>query len=175
MKLKLGGVTSQNDSKLVAYSDADYAKDKKDRKSNTGFLIKLHGATVAWGCRKQTGVATLTTNAEYVALSETCKEVVWIRKLLADFNERQKEPTKIYEDNQSCLKLLDHPTASNRTKYIDTKYHYARDLEKREKRVRFEYCPSEKMLADMLTKPLGGIRLKVLREAAGLKDWTIQC
>ena len=67
----------------------------------------------------------------------------------------------MFEDNQSCLKLLDRENVSNRTKHIDTRCHFAKELKKNGK-TNFEYCPIEHMLADMLTKPLDAIRIHEL-------------
>ena len=75
----------------------------------------------------------------------------------------------MFEDNQSCLKILDSEKFSNRTKYIAAKFYYAKVL-KAKGDVSYEYCPSEKMAADLLTKPLLRIRLEVLRKLCGLEE-----
>lgn len=62
-------------------------------------------------------------------------------------------PTTIYEDNQSCLKLMKEEKFSNRTKHIDTKYYFVKDYIDKGL-IRCEYCPTEKMIADLFTKPL---------------------
>ena len=65
---------------LEAYSDANWAEDRTDRKSNSGYKCFL-GGTVSWSCRKQTCVSLSSTEAEYIALAETCQEVIYLQKL----------------------------------------------------------------------------------------------
>lgn len=120
-------------------------------------------ATISWVCNKQTCVALSSTEAEYIVLAESCQEGIWIWLLLRDFIEKEPEATTIYKENQSGLKLISNKRSSNRTKHIDTKYHFIKDLQ--EKGImNFENCPTEHMMADMLTKPLNKIKLKYLTE-----------
>lgn len=167
-KIRLS-MASGNASKLVGYADANWAEDKKDRKSNSGYVFIFNGGVISWMCRKQTCVALSSTEAEFVALSEACQEAIWIRKVLLDLNQTIDSPTLIHEDNQSCLKLISGEKLSNRTKHIDTRKHFVKnhvdsgDIE-------CDYCPTEEMMADLLTKPLSGPRIEKLRKMCGLND-----
>ena len=152
---------------LEMYVDADWAGDHRDRKSNSGYLVRFGGGLVSWGSRKQSCVALSSTEAELVALTEGCQELVWIRKLLGEFGIAINRAVPTYEDNQSCIKLVDGNKVEKRTKHIETRYFYVRDL-KEKKMVDLQYCPTEKMLADILTKPLQNLRIKMLREEIGL-------
>lgn len=165
LKLKLGN-TDKNRSKLFGYCDADWA-GSSDRKSISGYLFKLFGGTISWASRKQTCVALSSTESEYVALAEGCQETIWLRRLLEDFNEKQSDPTVILEDNQSCLKVAGNEKFSKRTKHIDTKFHFVKNYQE-ENITKYEYCPTEDMVADMLTKPLEAVKLKKFVQAAGL-------
>jgi hypothetical protein len=159
----------ENDGVLVGYCDADWAGDQaNDRKSNSGFVFLVNGAAVSWACRKQTCVSISTMEAEYVALTEASQEVVWLRRLMDDLGETQTAPTLIFEDNQSCLKFVEGDKMSNRSKHIDTKYHFVKELNKKE--IVLQYCPSEEMVADVLTKPLGEIKLKKFLDMMGLRQ-----
>lgn len=101
--------------------------------------------------------------AEYFALSEVCQEIVWIRRLLKDLDQAQDEPTTVYEDNQSCLSFISSDRPSKRSKHIETHQHFVRNLcDRRE--VRMEYCPTDLMVADILTKPLGTIKHQFFAE-----------
>lgn len=73
----------------------------------------------------------------------------------------------VNEDNQSCLKMLEKEKFSNRTKHIATKYHFIRDVKEKDE-VKYIYCPTEEMVADILTKPLPGVRMSKLAGACGL-------
>lgn len=165
-ELKLSNSNKSNMT-LVGFADANWAEDHEDRKSNSGYIFRLNGGAVSWACRKQACIALSSTEAEIVALAETCREAAWIRRLLKDFNELQKTPTIIYEDNQSCINRLKNGSCTTRTKHMDTKYFYTKDL-KSSGEVDIVYCPSERNEADMLTKPIGAIKLKGLCKKIGL-------
>lgn len=139
-----------------------------DRKSNSGFLFKYCGGTISWACRKQSCVSLSTAEAEFVALSEASQEAIWLQRLLRDLGENV--PTvQLNEDNQSCLKMLQSEKFSNRTKHIDTRYNFAKDLYQTGV-IKYVYCPSEVMVADLLTKPVARIRVEQLRRLSGLED-----
>jgi hypothetical protein len=122
--------------------------------------VKINGGTVSWACRKQGCVSLSTCEPEYVALADTCQKVVWLRNLCKDFSMQQTEPTIINVDNQSCLKLVDGNMLSNRTKHIDTKYHFVKDL-KSQGIIDLQYCPSELNVADLLMKPLASTKINI--------------
>lgn len=164
--LKLTLSSSSDRSGLTGYADADWAECRDDRKSNSGYVFKFCGGTISWACRKQTCVSLSTAEAEFVSLSEASQEAVWLQRLLEDLGEKAEAVT-IFEDNQSCLKMLDSEKFSNRTKHISTKFHYAKDL-KTNGTIKYVYCPTESMAADLLTKPVPRVRLEVLRKACGL-------
>jgi len=103
LNLRLGSTKKEEKNILVGYSDANWAQDVEDRKSNSGYLFKFNGGTISWVCRKQSCVALSSTEAEYIALAEACQEAVWLRNLLEDFNEKQEQPTIIFEDNKAAL------------------------------------------------------------------------
>lgn len=167
LKLVLGSTKEEEKDILVGYSDADWAQDVEDKKSSSGYLFSFNGATISWACKKQTCVALSSTEAEYVALAEACQEAVWLRNILEDFGEKQEQPTTIFEDNQSCIKLVHRDKYNKRTKHISTKYNYVKNLSDTNV-TKYEYCPTETMTADMLTKPLSQIKIKVLRQRGGL-------
>lgn len=169
LKLILGSVVSEEKDVLLGYSDADWAQDVEDRKSNSGYLFKFNGGTVSWACRKQSCVALSSTEAEYIALAEACQEAVWLRNLLKDFGEEQIQPTVIFEDNQSCIKLVNKDKYSKRTKHVSTKYNYVKDLSDTGI-TSYIYCPTDVMIADVLTKPLERVKLEFLRQGGGLNE-----
>lgn len=163
LRLKLGGKNSG----LIVYADADFAEDKTDRKSHSGHLFQYNGGAIAWSCRKQTCTAWSSCEAEYISLAEASRELLWIRRLLEDFHEKQPGATRVYEDNQSTIKLIKSKEFRNRTKHIDIKYHFVSDLVEK-KVIDLQYCPTEDMIGDMFTKPLQQIKLKKHREGCQL-------
>ena len=163
-KLCLGQM--DNTTGLVCYTDADWGNDPTDRKSNTGYCFKYMGSTVHWKSHKQTMVTLSSTEAEYNALTEAAQEAIWMTRVLQDLNQNT-DTVVIYEDNQSCIHLLQNSN-SFRTKHIDTKYHFVRDLVKAQT-ISVVYCPSADMIADLLTKPLEAVRMNKLTTAMGLE------
>ncbi len=154
--LKLGGDRDQD---LVAYSDANWASDTSDRRSTSGGLFQFGGSTINWFSRKQSCVTLSSTEAEYYALADTILEVVWLRQLLEEFGEKQKGPSVIYEDNQSCIKLANSEQFGKRSKHIATKFQFIKENAENCV-VKFIYCPTSNMIADNLTKPLQAIKIK---------------
>jgi hypothetical protein len=155
---------------LVGYSDSDWAGDVRDAKSTTGLFFQYDGAPVLWISRKQDCVSLSSTEAEYVALSEAVKECLWIRALLQEMGEFSAMPkaTTIYEDNQGCLKLATTECFEKRTKHINVRFNFVKEQKDRGAVV-YEYCPTESMVADILTKPLASIKIKRFAEMMGLR------
>jgi len=145
LKLAVGSSSNTN---VLLYFDANWVEDKTDRKSDSGYAFFVNDKMISWGCRKQSVVALLIMEAEFIILSEACKEAFWLRHLLNDMEQIIDIPTKIYEDNQSCLKFVETERLSNHTKHIDTKVKFVKDYVDREI-ILCEYCPTEKMLADL--------------------------
>ena len=163
-----GLVYEANDEKaIVGYSDADWAGCIDDRKSVSGYVFQMCKGSVTWCCKKQATVALSTTEAEYMALAACFQEALWLKQLLEHLPVSQREIC-IKEDNQSTIAIAKNPVQHSRTKHIDIKYHFIRD-EVRKKQFQFEYCASENMVADVLTKPLGRERFMKLRELLGVK------
>ncbi|GJT19954.1 putative ribonuclease H-like domain-containing protein [Tanacetum coccineum] len=88
---------------LVAYTDSDYAGASLDRKSTTGGCQFLRCRLISWQCKKQTVVANSTTEAEYVAASSCCGQVLWIQNQLLDYGYNFMH-TKIFIDNNKKAK-----------------------------------------------------------------------
>jgi len=154
------GITynNKNEIKLEGFSDADWGGDRKDRKSTSGYIFKLANGPISWGSKKQQIVALSTSEAEYIALALAVQEGIWIKNLLSEIlNEDQHgmDQLLIFEDNQSCMKMTKNPVNHGRTKHIDIRYHFLRDLVKKGQ-VKIAYKETKEMLADILTKGLSG-------------------
>ena len=138
---------------IETFCDADWASDVIDRKSMSGVIIFFNGGPVHWFSRKQSLVTLSSTEAEYISLSEAGKEIKWFKMLLEDFNCQQTEPIIVNEDNQSCIRLASDEKSVNRSKHIDIKFHFIRDMVANNE-IKLVYCPTEDMVADVLTKPI---------------------
>lgn len=140
------------DINITGYADAGWANDAIDRKSYTGYVFMLANGPISWEVRKQRSVALSSTEAEYIALSESAKEAIHLKGLLNELIKINK-PITLYNDNQSAQKLVCNPIFHNRTKHVDIKYHFVREaLERNE--ISVKYMSTDRMIADIFTKPL---------------------
>lgn len=154
----------------MGYSDADWAGDREDRKSTSGYIFQIAGGPVSWKSKKQDTVALSTMEAEYVALSSAAQECVWVRRLNSELGTPHTGPTTIMEDNQSSIAMARNPQFHGRAKHIDIRHHFIR--EHIGESIELQYCPTNEMVADMLTKPLAAEHFCLLREKAGLVPLT---
>ncbi|GKE40643.1 putative ribonuclease H-like domain-containing protein, partial [Tanacetum coccineum] len=111
---------------LESYSDSDYAGANLDRKSTTGGCQFLGRRLITWQCKKQTIVATSTTEAEYVAAASCCGQVLWIQNQMLDYGFNFMN-TKIYIDNESTICIVKNPVYHSKTKHIAIRHHFIRD------------------------------------------------
>jgi len=149
--------------KPICFCDADHGEDLDTRRSTTAYVVMLAGGAVSWASRLQPTVALSSTEAEYMATCAAVQEMVYLRQLFADLGFEQKEPTIIHQDNQACIALAGNPIYHKRTKHIDIRYHYVRERVENGD-VALVHVPSERQLADLLTKPLAKQRLAILRD-----------
>ena len=156
-----------DDFRLVGYSDADWGGDIIDRRSLSGYIFRLGGASLSWRSKKQPVVALSSTEAEYIALCAAVQEAVWLRSLLKDLSFEQKDATTLFEDNQGAIVLSKNPNSHPRTKHIDIKYHYTREkVESGE--ITLRYCRTDEMLADIFTKGLTRFTFDSMRSKCGV-------
>ena len=152
---------------LLGFSDADWAGDLDNRRSTTGNLFMLANGVITWLSKRQVTVSLSTAEAEYVALCSATQEAIWLRRLLGELGWDQEKPTKIYEDNQGTIAMSKNPVNHSRTKHIDIKYHLVCDAVQNNL-IELEYCQTEKMLADIMTKPLARGQFEMLRAKMGI-------
>ncbi|GKB33893.1 putative ribonuclease H-like domain-containing protein [Tanacetum coccineum] len=111
---------------LEAFSDSDYAGASLDRKSTTGGCQFLGSRLISWQCKKQTVVANSTTEAEYIAASHCCGQVLWIQNQMLDYGYNFMQ-TKIHVDNESAICVVKNPVYHSKTKHIEIRHHFIRD------------------------------------------------
>ncbi len=95
--------TTDKSISLEFWCDSDYAGDRTDRKSRSGWLASLNGNTFMWKSRKQSSVSASTTESEYIALSTCTQDVQWVRQLLTEIGFDMTEATIIHEDNVASI------------------------------------------------------------------------
>eukprot|EP00253_Pinus_taeda_P013345 PITA_13345 len=118
----------RNDVQLIGYTDSDWGGREQDGRSTTGGCFSLGSSMVSWMRRKQDIAALSSVKVEYVATCEVSREAVWLRKLLSDLFEGPVNPTVILCDNTCCIRLSKDPVFHGKTKHINKKYHYIREL-----------------------------------------------
>ncbi|GKD80771.1 putative ribonuclease H-like domain-containing protein, partial [Tanacetum coccineum] len=135
---------------LEAYTDSDYAGASLDRKSTTGGCQFLGRRLISWQCKKQTVVANSTTEAEYVAASSCCGQVLWIQNQLLDYGYNFMN-TKIFIDNESTICIVKNLVFHSKTKHIEIIHHFIRDsYEKR--LIQVIKIHTDHNVTDLLTK-----------------------
>lgn len=155
--------------KLTAYTDSDYAGDVEDRKSTSGYAFLISSGAVAWSSKKQPVVTLSTTEAEFIAAAACACQSIWMRKILATLGFEGNKCTDILCDNSSTIKLSKNPVIHGRSKHIDVRFHFLRDLTM-EGTVKLEFCGSKHQLADIMTKPLTFETFARLRELLGVRS-----
>ena len=157
------------DLSIQGYSDSDWAGDKEDRKSTSGYVFMLNNGPISWASKRQKTVALSSTEAEYMALTLAAKETIWIRLLMTELGLMQDDATPTVNvleregaialkgDNQSAIALANNPVLHSRTKHIDIQHHFIRN-EVTEGRIDLTYVSTEHMVADGLTKPLTHVK-----------------
>jgi len=152
---------------ITMYADASW-KCHADCKGQTGAFISLGTGPTYVRCSKQKIVSKSSAEAELIALSDMTSMVMWMREF---FREQGYEvlTAKVYQDNTSCIKLTENGRSnSDRTRHIKMHYFFMKDQIERGE-VKLVYVPTHKMIADILTKPLGGELFRKLR--ADLCNW----
>lgn len=139
--------------KLIVYSDSDWAGNPLNRKSIAGGIILYHWNPVNWFSRKQNCVALSSTEAEYISAALACAEILNIRGIDKDLHDKESN-IKLFIDNQSTIHLIKNNDNGRRSKHIEVKYHFVKDLFLRNI-VNIDYIPTQDNLADILTKSLG--------------------
>jgi transposase InsO family protein len=147
---------------INAYADADWAADKSDRKSVSGSAIFYGGKLIQWTSKKQQTVALSTAEAEYIAAASTASEMIYVRGVASDLSRGREVPAHLLVDNQSAISLIESYENSKRSKHIDIKAHFIKDLVSK-KVINIKYIPTDDNVADIFTKPLSLGKFSVLR------------
>ena len=119
----------------------------------SGFLFFLSFGAVSWSSKKQPVVTLSTTEAEFIVVASYACQAVWLRRMLEKLNHASTGAIVMYCDNSSTIKLSRNPVMHGRSKHIDVRFHFLRNLT-RDGVVTLLHCRSQDQLADIMTKPL---------------------
>nr|GEU72658.1 retrotransposon protein, putative, Ty1-copia subclass [Tanacetum cinerariifolium] len=151
---------------LVGYVDLDYAGDLDKRRSLTGYVFTVGGCAISWKTSLQATTALSTTEAKYMAISEACKEAIWLRNLfngLSGFTSC----TTIFYDSQSAIYLTKDQMFHERTKHIDVRYHFIRGVIAQGD-VKIQKTRTHDNPADMMAKPISTTKFVLCSSLVGM-------
>ena len=127
---------------LVGFFDLDWAGNADDKKSTIGGCFYLEANLVAWMSKKQNFFSLSTTKAEYIAAGSCCSQLLWMKKFLSDYGISQ-DTLVVYCDNSSAIDISKNPVQHSKTKHIEIRYHFIKDLVER-KIVALKYIPTKR-------------------------------
>ncbi|GKC37816.1 hypothetical protein Tco_1050200 [Tanacetum coccineum] len=153
---------------LTAYADADHARCQDIRRSTSGSAQFLGDKLVSWSSKKQKCTAISSTEAEYIALSGCCAQILWMRSQLTDYGF-QFNKIPLYCDNKSAIALCCNNVQHSRVKHIDVRYHFIKEHVENGV-VELYFVRTEYQLADIFTKPLTRERFNFLIEKLGMRS-----
>ena len=151
---------------LITCTDSDWAGSPEDSKSTTGFYIKLANAVFLWNLHQQKTVALSSTEAEYMALSDCSRQVIWIRNMFGEIGFNLL-PISICGYNQGSIFMENNPVTERCTQHIHIKFHYVRDTVQKHQ-VEIFYIEGTDNPADMFTKNLRYVKFKRCRSQLAL-------
>ncbi|GJX20514.1 retrovirus-related pol polyprotein from transposon TNT 1-94 [Tanacetum coccineum] len=153
---------------LTAYADADHAGCQDTRRSTSGSAQFLGDKLVSWSSKKQKSTAISTTEAEYIAMSGCCAQILWMRSQLTDYGfVFNKIP--LYCDNRSAIALCCNNVQHSRSKHIDIRHHFIREQVEKGV-VELYFVTTDYQLADIFTKALPRERFEFLLPRLGMKS-----
>ena len=160
--LAYGDVTKE----LVGYADVDGSMSE-DRKAISGYAFLINGKAVSWSAKRQEIISLSTTESEYIASTYAAKEALWLRQIILQLFGTKLDATTLFSDNQSAIALTKEHQYHARTKHIDVRFHFIRWIIE-DGKLRLIYCPTEEMVADILTKALVSTKVKHFARELGL-------
>ncbi|WVY90044.1 hypothetical protein V8G54_035558 [Vigna mungo] len=153
---------------LEVWCDSDWSGDTVDRRSTYDYFIQYGGAPISWCSKKQSVVALSTCEAEYIASAETTCQCIWVESVLGDLKLNCRKPIQLMVDNKSAISLSKNHVFHGKSKHIDTKFHFLRDLVS-QGRIELLHCSTEAQKADIFPKALRPCRFHQLRDLLGVK------
>ena len=156
---------------IKGYSDADFAGDRDDRKSTSGYIFTLAGGAISWKSSKQSIVASSTMYAEFIACFEAMGQAIWLKKFVPDLKvvDCIHKPLKMYCDNQPSVFYAHNNKSSNAAKTIEIRYYVVKD-KIQDQTISLEHIRTKDMLADPLTKGLPPNVFKEHLAGMGLRE-----
>nr|GEV29327.1 hypothetical protein [Tanacetum cinerariifolium] len=155
---------------LTAFADADHAGCQDTRRSTSGSLQFLGERLISWSSKRQKSAAISSTEAEYIALSGCCAQIIWMRSQLTDYGLGFNN-IPMYYDNKSVIALCCNNVHHSRSKHIDIRYHFIKEQVENGV-IELYFVNTEYQLADLFIKALGRDRIEFLINKLGMRSFT---
>ena len=170
-RLDISRMNEDTTIRLELYTDADGASECTDRKSINGALMYLNGMLVSWNCNKQALVSLSTMESEFISAARGVQDAMGCYYLVKELGMNMQLPMKLRMDNQAAITCIMNEASSSKTKHVDIKHKYIKDLYQR-KIILPSYIPTTEMRADILTKIMPGPTFVRLRTMIGINPPT---
>ncbi|GJV68596.1 hypothetical protein Tco_1484105 [Tanacetum coccineum] len=155
---------------LTEFGDADHASCQDTRRSTSGSMQFLGDRLVSWLSKRQKSATISSTEAEYIAMSGCCAQILWMRSQLTDYGLGfNKIP--MYCDNKSATALCCNNVQHSRSKHIDIRFHFIKEHVE-DGVIELYFVNMEYQLADIFTKPLCRERIEFLINKLGMRSFT---
>ncbi|GKB07917.1 putative RNA-directed DNA polymerase [Tanacetum coccineum] len=158
---------------IQLYTDADWAGDKGNRRSTSGYFTVVGGNLVTWRSKKQKVVSLSSAEAEFQRIARGLTEVLWVRRLLTEIGYPPQEASKIMSDNKAAIQISENPVQHDRTKHVEVDRHFIKEKLEAEI-ITLLFVRSEDQLADILTKSVNERALHKCLDKLNFEDPTIQ-
>ncbi|KAG7598736.1 Integrase catalytic core [Arabidopsis suecica] len=159
----------ENIPKIVGYSDSSHNVDPDDGRSTAGYVFYLGDSPISWCSQKQETVAMSSCEAEFMGGTEAAKQAIWLQDILSEITGNDCEKVVIKIDNKSAIALTKNPVFHGRSKHIHRRYHFIRECVENGQ-IEVEHVPGSEQKADILTKALGRIKFREMRDLVGVQD-----
>jgi hypothetical protein len=141
----------------VGWCGADWAGDRDDRKSTSGWVVQLAGGAVSWFSKRQPVVALSSAEPEYICACSCAQEIMFFRQALSGVGFKVGGKTTVWCDSQSAMEMTQNPT-NGRANHIDIKFHYVKDCDcVSSGNIEFRFVGTSDQIADLMTKGFGRI------------------
>ncbi|KAK4364459.1 hypothetical protein RND71_015817 [Anisodus tanguticus] len=155
--------------KLLAYTDVDWAGCPNTRRSTSGYCMFLGNNLVSWSAKRQSTLSRSSAEAEYRGVANVVSKSCWLRNLLLELHCLIQKATLVYCDNVSAIYLSGNPVQHQRTKHIEMDIHFVREKVARGQ-VRVCHVPSRYQIADIFTKGLSSVLFEVFRDSLSVQN-----
>jgi len=157
---------SKGNQTVTGYVDASWANNE-DYTSLYGFAFLFGKSLISWCSKKQRGVALSSTESEYMTITHGSQEALWFLELLNEMGIEQRT-VDLYEDNEASINMSNNPQEYKRTRHIQVRYHFVRDLVK-ENKIRLVHVGTADQLADIFTKGISSFHLRNILSRLGIR------